>query len=285
MEAAVRVLETDRSLAQSLTPTDVAAAFGISGRLDLPFGGHRWHALLAGGLYAVLYADALLVEVAYQFDRYGRAAMMVALAAGGWIFITSLAGLAVDWKLTFRDSNKGLIASVSIFLAAAAILFAASCLFLPAEPVTQSVRQAYTAQAAYLKTISYFIFLKSVFLLPPFHFVLVMQRELRAGRYRNALGLLTGDKFSVSPKGVFFLRLGVLALIFAVIIGISVFLHHNLMDHLRPAPYMNLFSNLILVRLILYYMLAGECLAWYYRSLNELKRECLMAERVWFGRQ
>lgn len=281
----MHVLDTDRSLLQSLTSVDIAQAVGISGKLDLPFGGHRWHALSASLLYAALYAIALLVEVAYQFDRYGRAARMVALAAAGWIFVTSLAGLGADWSLTMRGSNRGLAASVGVFLTAAAILFVASCLFLPAEPITQSVRQAYTAQAAYLKTIGYFIFLKFIFLLLPFHFVLVMQRELKAGRHRNALALLIGNKLAVSPRGAFFLRLGVLALIFAVIIGISVFLHHNLMDHLRPAPYMNLFSNLILVRLILYYMLAGECLAWYYRSLNELKRECLMAERVWFGRQ
>src|SRR5262249_25695464 len=157
------------------------------------------------------------------------------------------------------------VASGGIFLSAAAALFALLCLYLPSTPVTESVQQAYTAQAAYLKTIGYFIFLAFVFLLLPFHFVLVMQRELQAGRHRNALDLLTGGKMSVAPRGTFFLRFWLLVLLFAIVLGISLFLHHNLMDHLKPAPYMNLFSNLILVRLILYYAMAGECLAWYYR--------------------
>ncbi len=254
---------------------------GMAAKLKSFLGGHLGHVFLAAGLYSALYADALLVEVAYQFDRYGRPAILGALAAAGWIFVTSLAGMAADWKLTLRGSNRGLAASICIFLTAAAILYAASCLFLPAEPVTQMSIQSYTAQAAYLKTIGYFIFLMFVFLLLPFHFVLVMQRELQDGRSHSALDLLNGNKLSVAPRRVLFLRFWLLGLLFALILAISLFLHHNLMSILKPAPYMNLFSNLILMRLILYYLLAGECLAWYYRSLNELKRECLMSEGVW----
>jgi len=280
--SAVRVLDTDRSLLQSLTPADVAAAFGISGRLDFPFGGHRWHALIACGLYAALYPIALLGEVAYQFDRYGRAGLAAAAVAFLWIFATSFLGLAVDWRLTIRGSNKGLAASVAIFLLAALVLFAGACLVLPPNPITESVRQAYTAQAAYLKDIIYFIILKNIFLLPPFHFVLTMQRELQAGRHRLALELFSGGRLSVAPRGTFFPRFWVLLLFFVVIVSISIFLHTNLMDHLKPAPFMNLFSNLILTRLLLYYALAAECLFWYYRSLNELKRECLAAERIRF---
>jgi DNA-binding winged helix-turn-helix (wHTH) protein len=252
----------------------------MSAKLESFLGGHIGHVIVASVLYSALYGDALLVEVAYQFDRYGLTAILVAFTAACWIFVTSLAGLAVDWKLTLRGSNRGLVASVCIFLTAVAILYAGSCLFLPTEPITQMNVQAYTAQAAYLKTIGYFIFLMFVFLLLPFHFVLVMQRELQVGGYYSTLGLLTGDKMSVPPRRALFLRFWLLVLLFATILIISLFLHHNLMSQLKPAPYMNLFSNLILMRLILYYMLAGECLAWYYRSLNELKRECLMAEGI-----
>lgn len=101
------MLDRDRTLAQLVTPADAFAAFGVSGRLDLPFGGHRLHALAACALYAALYAVALLVEVAYQFDRYGRVAIWLVVAAFCWIFPTSLAGLAADWKLTAAGSRKG----------------------------------------------------------------------------------------------------------------------------------------------------------------------------------
>jgi hypothetical protein len=280
LEAAVRVLDTDRSLLQTLTPTEVASAFGLSGKLDWPFGGHWLHALIACGLYAALYAVALLVEVAYQFDRYGRAAVWVAMAVFCWIFLTSLGGLAADWKLTLAGSIKGLIAAIAVFWLAAIILFAGACLFLPGEPITESKRQAYPAQAAYLKTIGYFLVLKMIFLLPTFHFVLVMQREMRAGRHHPVLSLLNRDRQSVRPRGVIFPKVGILVLMLVVVIAISLFLHHNLMDNLKPASYMNLFSNLILTRLVLYYLLGAACLYWYYQALDELKRECLIAERL-----
>jgi hypothetical protein len=284
LASAVRVLDSDQSLLQSLTPADVAAAFGISGKLDLPFGGHRWHALLASGLYAALFAVALLGEVAYQFDHYGRRAIAAAVAMFAAMFLASLIGMAADWRLTLNGSNKGLAASMAIFLLAALALYVGACLVLPPEPITQtqSSLQAYTAQAAYLKDIIYFFILKVAFVLPPFHFVLTMQRELQAGRHRLALELLNGGRMSVAPRGTFFPRFWVLLLFFAVIVSISIFLHTNLMDHLKPAPFMNLFSNLILTRLMLYYALAAECLFWYYRALNELKRECLAAETIRF---
>ncbi|MFN0086262.1 MAG: hypothetical protein ACKVX9_12815 [Blastocatellia bacterium] len=128
----------------------------------------------------------------------------------------------------------------------------------------------------------YFFTLVVVFLLPPFHFVLRMQRELQSGRHRMAFELLSGGRLSIAPRGIFFPRFWVLVVFFVVIVIVSIYLHTNLMDHLKPAPYMNLFSNLILTRLLLYYALAGECLFWYSHALNELKRECMAAERVSF---
>ncbi len=280
LEAAVRVLDTDRSVLQTLTPAEIASALGLSGKLDLSFGGHFTHALIAGGLYAALYAVALLGEIAYQFDRYGRASLWVAAAIFTVVFVTSLAGLAVDWKLTRDGSRKGLAASAAIFFGSALLVFAGACLFLPTNPVTEMNWQTYTAQAAYLKDIVYFLVLLVIFLLPPFHFVLATQRELQFGRHKATLSLLTGDKLSLAPRSVFYPRFWVLALILAVIVGVSFFLHHNLMSNLKPGEYMNLFANLIHTRLILYHLLATVCLYWYYHALNELKRECVLAERL-----
>lgn len=276
----MKVLESDRSLLQTLTPAEIASAVGVSSRLDSVFGGHLAHALISSGLYAALYAVGLLGEIAYQFDHYGRAGIWVAVGIFCWIFVTSLAGLAVDWILTRDGSRKGIAASAAIFLCSAFVAFGAACLFLPTNPVTEMNWQTYTAQAAYLKDIIYFIVLLLIFLVPPFHFVLAMQRELRAGRHKAILSLLTGDKLSLTPRSVFYPRFWALALILSVIVGVSVFLHHNLMSNLKPGVYMNLFANLIQARLILYYLLAAECLYWYYQSLNELKRECVLEQRL-----
>ena len=282
LESAAQVLRSDRSLAQSLTPRDVAMAFGISSKLELPFGGHLWHALAACALYAALYAVALVVEIAYQFDRYSRSAIPAAVIIFLWIWGTSIAGLAADWKLTERGGARGWLCSFAIFLISALILFAGASVYLPKAPVTEMTMQAMTAPAAYLKTITYFLVLKSLFLLPTFHFALAAQRELRAGRHRMILSLLAGDRLSVAPRGSIYLRLWFLIGLLVVMVCIALFLHFNLVNNLRQGPYMNLFTNLIQTRLALFFALGLACVAWYARALNEVKRECLAAERSRF---
>jgi len=282
LDAAVGVLRSDRSLAQSVTPRDIATAFGISSKLELPLGGHLWHALAAGGLYAALYAVALVVEIAYQFDRYSHSAIPAAVIACLWIWGTSIAGLAADWKLAERGSARGWLCSFVIFLVSALILFAGASVYLPKAPVTELTMQAMTAPAAYLKTITYFLVLKSLFLLPTFHFTLAAQREMQAGRHRMILGLLAGDRLSVAPRGSVYFRLWFLIGLLVVMVCIALFLHFNLVNNLRQGPYMNLFTNLLQTRLMLFFALALECVVWYARALNEIKRECLAAERSRF---
>jgi len=280
LEVAIQALRAERGLLRSISASEIATAFGISAKLASPWAGHLWHALASCALYALLYTVAFVAEIAYQFDRYGSAALKIAPLVFGWIFGTSMAGLAIDCKLTRQGSERGLLFSVLVFLLAAVALFVGLCLFLPASPITQATVQAQTAQVAYLKTTCYWLTLAVVFWLTPFHFVVAMQRELQAGRHHLVLRLLTGDKLSVTPRGTIFLRPWVLSLLLVVVVIVALYLHFNLFDHLKPSPYMNLFENLIQTRLILYFTLGVECLAWYYRALNELKRECLAAEMI-----
>ncbi|NOT62713.1 MAG: hypothetical protein HOP19_21100 [Acidobacteria bacterium] len=239
-------------------------------------GGHLRFVLAIGALYGLLYAVALLVEVAYGVDQYGRGALLRAPMVGLWASATAIGGLAADWQLTRNRRRGGLMASLLIVLLGTWVLVAGVWLYLPPVPITQLDIQAYTAQAAYLKMVIYILVLQFFFLLLPFHFVVTMQRELREGRHTATLDLLTGNRLSVVPRGAAFIGLWVLGGLMALLVVISLFLHQSLMSHLRMAQYMNLFANLILVRLILYHTLGGVGLWWYYHSLNELKRECLM---------
>lgn len=63
-----------------------------------------------------------------------------------------------------------------------------------------------------------------------------------------------------------------------IIASLSIYLTANLLDHITPSRYMNLFTNLIYLPLILYYGLGVECLAWYHSALKDLKRECVEAQ-------
>jgi hypothetical protein len=280
LDAAVQVLETDHSLMQTLTPIEMASAVGISTKLGLPFGGHLWHAVASGVLFGLLYAVALLVEIAYEFDRYKQGALLLAPVLFSWMIIVTLGAMWADWRLTLTGRHGGLWLALLVQLAGIGLLFGGVSLFLPATPITKLTLQAYSAQAAYLKSICYFIFLQSLFALLPFHFIITMQRELQNGRHRSALGFLNSDRMSVAPRGVFPVRFWALALLLTVIISVSLFLHHNLMSHLLNVPGMNLFASLIWIRLLLFYAAGAECLIWLYRSLNELKRECLVVMRT-----
>jgi len=143
-----------------------------------------------------------------------------------------------------------------------------------------ALSSAETGERPPQKDICYFLPLAIIFWLVPFHFVVSMQRELRAGRHRLVLGLLAGHPLGVAPRGTIFIRAWVLALLLAVMAAVGVILRAYLFDHLLPAPYLNLFTNLIEVRSALYFAIGVECFAWYYRSLNELKRECLAVEKI-----
>lgn len=283
LDGAISLLNADRSLLELASVEEAASTFGISGRLSRLLGGHLWHAALASLIFATLHAVGLLVEVAYQYDRYRETAVWFATGLFLWILLTSLGGLIIDWKLTLKGSLKGFQVAAAVFTGATIIASIAACLYLPSVPVSDLSLQAYTAQAAFLKTALYFQIFLYVFMLPPFHFILAAQRECRGGRHKSILSLLSGERISVAPRGSTYAKFPVLVCLLVIIVGTALFLHQNLMSHLKPGEYMGLFSNLILVRLILFHLFAAECLLWYYLSLNELKRECLAVSRIRFA--
>jgi hypothetical protein len=165
-----------------------------------------------------------------------------------------------------------------VFAASALLLYGALSFFLPASPITQASIQTYTAQAAYMKGIRYSLPLAAVFCLVPFHFVVAMQRELRDDHRRLSLALLAGEKWAVAPPSTYFIRVRSLWVILLALLLISIPMTSRLFDHLKAGPYINLFTNLMQLRWILYFGFALECLAWYSRALNEIKRECVIVE-------
>lgn len=280
LEAAVRALDTDRSLLRTITPGDVAAAFGISGRLSEPFGGHRTHCLIVCAIYALLGALCLVIEFAYEFDRYASTGVPAALLAFVWLFGSSMAGLWLDWRITSADKRYGLRVAFIIFSLSAIALYIAACLILPARGVTRLTDSSAPAQAAYLKDLLYHIAVMFFFCLPTLHFVMVMQREMLAGTHKSVFGLLIRDRLIVPPRGVTYPRFPLLLAVAMPIFLYAIYAHHNLMSKLQPGTYQPLFAHLVQIRLALFFILIIKCLYWYSGRLNEIKRECLSAEQV-----
>jgi DNA-binding winged helix-turn-helix (wHTH) protein len=255
--------------------TDIKAASGLY-RMA---GGHFWYLIVSCALYSLLYSIALVAEIAYRFDRFGATALKIAPMVFLWILTTSIAGSAIDWQWIQRERRSGIIASLLIFTGAGLILYVVLGLFLPSVSITEATFQTYTAHGAYLKDTCYFLFLAILFLILPFHFILSLQKEMRAGGCNQVSNFLEREKLSVAPRNVIYLRVWWLGLILLCIAIASPVLTAYLFDRLKPSVYMNLFMQLVIWRLLLYLVLGLQCLLWYYWSLNEIKRECVKPER------
>lgn len=252
------------------TETEATATTG-----DLSVLPGRWHVVVSTVLYSLLFSIALLLEVSYKWDLFGRTALWLTLPVFVWMMIWSIAGLKLDQSLTVKGKSGGLTVSMLCFLTSAAMLLIALSFFLPATPITESTLQTYPAQAAYLKDMAYFLLLAFFFLLLPFHFIVTAQRQIAIGQGHEMFGLLTGNKLSVVPKGTVYPRFVALCVVLSGFGVIAIALTSHLFDHLSYSPYMNLFTQLLYARGLVYFALGIECLIWYYVALEELKRQSL----------
>jgi DNA-binding winged helix-turn-helix (wHTH) protein len=246
-------------------------------RLATTFGGHLWHVLASSALYALLYVVALLLEVAYQFDRLGPPVIKLTPWVFLWVFVTAAAGLWVDWRWTSRGKTAGLLLSLPAFISGGLLLYMMLGQFLPRYPVTEADFQTYPAHEAFLKSVYYFLPLAVLFMVLPYHFVLSIQKELREGRPRPVLDLLMGRRSSAAPAGAVYLRVWWLAVILIAAASAALVAMAHMFESLKPNPNSGLFVQLAQWRFLLYVILGLECVVWYNWVLNGIKRECLEA--------
>lgn len=231
------------------------------------YGNHTRHALASCALYGALYAVALLLEVSYQFDRYGSTALILAPLVFAWVFVTSAFGLSLI-RRQIKEERSTLMLSILVFAACGVLLYVALCFYLPGHPVTGYKLQAQTAQAAYLKNLFYFLPLAVVFLIFPFHYITMLEREPQPRPEVQPALFKAAHRMSNSLKGAVYIRVLWLGLLLCFALVVSLAMSSRLLDHLQPHRYMNLFIQLAFWRLILYFALGLECLLWYYSALN-----------------
>jgi DNA-binding winged helix-turn-helix (wHTH) protein len=248
---------------------------GIIGGVRGLFGSHLWHLIVSSILYALLYSIAIILEIAYQFERFGSTALVIASLAFCWIWITSLCGFSIDLRLTTAGKTTGFAVSLIIFVGAALLLYLCLGLFFPRVPITEAKFQTYPAHGAFFKNVYYFLPLAILFLIIPYHFVISAQKELKAGQKQKVRDVLIGKRMRVVPLGAIYLRLWWLGgLLLAAAIGGAIGIAH-LFENLLPSVHMNLFVQLEQWRTFIFFSLGLECMFWYYRSLNDLKSACL----------
>jgi uncharacterized membrane protein len=282
LEAGVQALKRDPYLQPLAATPEVVSVLGISGWLDQPFGGHLRHAVAAGSLFALLHAVPVVVEIAYEFETFGSRAVPLSLLAFVWMLSSTLVGLwlAVD---SVRKGQNGLHRSLFVWLAATATLSLGLWAFLPSRPTVEAAFGTWPANLAYLKSVFYAWLVGPLYLLWPFSFVLLMQRELARGRHRAVLALVTGARDAVAPPGVLQPNVWALTVLLAALFVFNYVGVNHLFSALHEDPYANLFRTLVLVRASAWLVLPAVCLWWYVRSLNDIKREAILGSRLLNG--
>lgn len=244
---------------------------GLLGLLRSALAEDRWFLLTSCTLYALLYAVALFVEVAYQFDSHAASAVKFAPFVFLWIWGTSIGSLMTCKLLTATGRSYSLELSILLFVAASLLLYVALGSILPNVPITQASIRTYPAHSAYFKSITHFFPLAVIFWVMPYHFVIAARAQLRSGRASQIRELLTGDRSGTAPEGTVFLQVKWLGVLLMVAAAASIYATAHLMDNLVPTEYTGMFTQLIQWRLILYFALGVICLWWYSRSLNAIK--------------
>jgi DNA-binding winged helix-turn-helix (wHTH) protein len=239
-----------------------------------------WYLLTSCTLYALLFAIALFVEVAYQFDSYAAAAVRVAPFVFLWVWTTSIAGLIACKVLTLTGRAYSLPLAISLFLTSGVILYVSIGSILPNVPITRASFHTYPAHGAYLKSISHFSSLAVIFLVVPYHFVVAARTQIRSGSASQIRKLLTGERFGTAPQGTVFLRLNWLGVLLTIAAIASIAATAHLMDNLVSTEYTSMFTQLIHWRLVIYFSLGVICLLWYSRSLNAIKIASLEMDRL-----
>jgi hypothetical protein len=223
---------------------------------------------------ALLFAVPVVVEVAYEFDQFGRLAMTLAPVVFAWMLA---ANLATFW-LSARDVRTGAAAFWKLFLlhaVAIAVLCVGLLPLLPVDPTVDANFQTYPVRLGYLKSVFYAWLVGPWLIFWPFYFVLAMQAQLTHGKHRYVLNVLDREKAVVPPRGLPFVPAWVMA---CYVVGLFVFNWvgvSHLFDNLRPSPHMTLFMTSVLIRVTAWLSLAAVGTLWYWISLTELMRECL----------
>jgi len=243
----------------------LATSLAISCWIAFQVENHGGISLIIGLLYTELYVVSLLLESAFLPDRVDL------WAAGSILFgfglITSVVATGIDAAMVAARNPLALPASVGIVSAAAAIQWIVLKPVLPEFQLAQAKFRLLSSQAAHLKNTGYFLFLAIVFWITPFHAILILERESRAGQVPFVQGVLSRQ--IMIGRGMVALNGATLLIVLAVVIVISIKMGSHLLDDMKPHPRLSYFTVLFYLRAFLYFLLASICVGWYVYSLGQ----------------
>jgi hypothetical protein len=161
-----------------------------------------------------------------------------------------------------------------------AILTVACWILLPQVPTIDANFKTRSAAAGFLKNELFYMVPLMVFVLPTFRAIVVIQQQLRLGRFHSVLDLLAGKANGVPPRGIWLVPHWFLVAVLLIAVTIGYFGTNNLLDNLREGPHSNLFTAALYVRVSLWYVAAVAGFLWYQKAIDELRREAVAAKRL-----
>lgn len=237
------------------------------------FGQHLKQTVFACAGYSSLFVIALFVEITYRYDEFKIMAFKLAFFVFLWVFVTSCAGVTIPLKLHKKKEAffEKFILSAVVFIISAAVLFLFIDLYLPKERVTLAFFQTYTASAAYLKNILYFLPLGIFFVAFPLNAVRWLKiNSGKEGEFEGSKKYqLYIYKNPILGAVYFFPKLMVCFIIIGLLASLAAM--SRLFENLVADPYKDLFIKLVLLRWFVYFFLAVECAFWFWNSLNFYK--------------
>lgn len=233
-----------------------------------PFKKHFRHLLGACVLYALYYSVAFVLETSYQYETYGGRALHFAPFIFFWILITSLVGIGAGFKRTSAGSEMGLLLSVSVFVAAAVLLYFASGFFLPNRAITQASFQTYPAHGAFLKNIYCVLPIAVLFMVVPSHYIVGIESGIIDRDWRPQLTPRGRVRMTTTQAPAVYLKTSWLIGILIITLVLAFVGTAHLFENLKPNPNMGLFIQLNQWRLVLYFLLGLECVLWYQHAQN-----------------
>jgi hypothetical protein len=278
LDAAVRTLRASGDVVPTLSTADAVSVFGISRELIRPLAGHALFVAAVVALFGVEWTIGLWSELGYSYDRFGSLAWKLSAPVGLWAAASLLVALWVDVQATRSGYTSGLLRSTLVSVLGLGALVGALMFVLPAERTIQASFQTRTAAGGYLKDAITIFAPLLLFVLPTFHVVIRLQRELATGRFRQVLGFLRGEESA--PRSMLYLSPRALGLVLLVYGVYKLAGANRMLDALTPGPYAQLFSNAAYLSTAVWFAAAIASLWWYSNSLNELKREAIAIDRL-----
>ncbi|MBS1796707.1 MAG: helix-turn-helix domain-containing protein [Acidobacteria bacterium] len=195
--------------------------------------------LAASFFYGALFLLGLLVQTAYQFDRYAAGSFRLAIPLILWNGGVMLTALSLAERRRPGSERTLFAAGVGLVIAGAVVTCLAMNFFLPSETLTPTRFQEPSALAGFVRDALIFNLPLGVFyVFVPFYLVSRRPFENFSNLFPNFAG------------------------VFCLVLIYSIVTTFNLLGQLLPAPFHGLFVTVVFLRFIVFFGLGGGVLLW-----------------------